>query len=446
MRTLTKILLLFLFFINFICFAQWNRTSGFVGGPVLCLASSGPYIFAGTKYRGVFRSSDDGQTWDQTTLDNECILSLAAIGSNIVAGLFNGGLIYSTNYGLAWEQSLSSIEGVWSMAANNDVFLAGTQNGISISSDNGQTWLQTLSKPYDFIPLFALSSNCIAGTSQDGIFLSKNDGKDWNQILTCTQSIKSVALQGSKIFGGTYEHTIYGTTDLGQNWTKSDFIQRCIYSICISGSNIIVGGDNGVCMSSNNGRSWVQTLLNREAVNTLIERDTKIFCGTDKSGVYLSTNNGINWSQTTLVNKDIHEIAFEITNLVGEWTDFKMEPMTGYFAGSIISINFQNDSFYYNNIRFSDVMSFDTCYYNNGIEYSSGIYRYNDSLIHFSGYWTDKTYKNILTYGCFNIGKFELTYTYKYYSNNILELDLINPKQLPPNTTGIKTKLFLIKK
>ena len=53
---------------------------------VLSFAISGNNIFAGTDLFGVYLSTNNGQNWTQTSLNNQTIYSLAISGSSIFAG------------------------------------------------------------------------------------------------------------------------------------------------------------------------------------------------------------------------------------------------------------------------------------------------------------------------------------------------------------------------
>src|SRR5437016_6451234 len=79
--------------------AQWVQTNGPSGGVVRSLAVSGSNIFAGTDFSGVYLSTNNGQTWTQTSLNNQAIYSLAINGSNIFAGTYDSGVYLSTNNG-----------------------------------------------------------------------------------------------------------------------------------------------------------------------------------------------------------------------------------------------------------------------------------------------------------------------------------------------------------
>jgi uncharacterized protein (TIGR03437 family) len=63
--------------------------------PVRAFAASGPYLFAGTGSRGVFRSTDNGQSWTAVNagLSNRSVWSITVDGPNLFAGT-DGGWVF----------------------------------------------------------------------------------------------------------------------------------------------------------------------------------------------------------------------------------------------------------------------------------------------------------------------------------------------------------------
>ena len=100
---------------------------------------------------GLFRSTDNGDTWENIGLTDAAILCLAKnshdviyVGCNVD---FTSGLIRSTDYGATWQEFLP-YQCVQGMAVdNNDVLYAnmycdswGMPWGVFRSSDDGETW------------------------------------------------------------------------------------------------------------------------------------------------------------------------------------------------------------------------------------------------------------------------------------------------------------------
>ena len=156
--------------------AQWTQCDGIYGGEVISLATSGSNSFAGTFGYGLWFTSNNGLSWEQsslndkiipavaisgiksmqeqvvtesgyqqtleyhgqTALNNQAILSLATSGNNIFAGTFPNGVWLSTNYGTTWTQTALNNQTIYSLAVSGNNVFAGTwTNGVWISTNNG---------------------------------------------------------------------------------------------------------------------------------------------------------------------------------------------------------------------------------------------------------------------------------------------------------------------
>ncbi len=128
----------------------------------------------------------------------------------------------------------------------------------------------------------------------------------------------------------------------------------------------------------------------------------------------------------------------------GQWTDFvRPKRPVGYFGMNSITIRFTSDSFFYYNNRWSDVISNEPCPYYSGEEYACGKYAINDGLLNLVGNWTDKSYKNIKTSGCYNDGIFEITYRCEILEKKKFQLSLLDSAS--KYRTGVKKNLILYK-
>jgi hypothetical protein len=245
--------------------AQWvNMSNGISNGYLNTITVSGINIFAGSSSQGVFLSTNNGESWNQTTLNNRDVYSLAVLSNSIFAGVSGTGMgVYvSTNNGAIWTQTSLNFAGVGSLLVTGNNVIAGTflpSNGVYISTDNGTAWTQT----------------------------SLNNRAVW-----------ALSLNGNTIFAGT-DYGVYLSQNNGTNWTQTSLNNRTILSLAFN-SNFVFAGtayENGVYISANNGTNWIQTSLNNMQVNTLTLYGNTIFAGTSINGVYVSSDNGANWIQ-----------------------------------------------------------------------------------------------------------------------------------------------------
>ena len=118
------IALLAVFFMSSPGYSQnfWQQTNGPFGGGVQVLASnSSGDIFAGTRIGGVFRSTDNGDTWRpvNTGLAATFVRTLAINSSgDIFAGTFGGGVFRSAESTTAVEEIATSIPSSFSLEQN----------------------------------------------------------------------------------------------------------------------------------------------------------------------------------------------------------------------------------------------------------------------------------------------------------------------------------------
>jgi hypothetical protein len=124
--------------------------------------------------------------------------------------------------------------------------------------------------------------------------------------------ILSIALNGSNVVVGT-DNSVMLSTNNGQNWSQIGSGTR-VNSIVYIGSNLFAGTSTGVWLTTNFGQNWTLTSLTMN-VNCLAVNVTNIFAGT-YSGVYLSTNNGQNWIQTSLNDKEILALTVNGNNVI----------------------------------------------------------------------------------------------------------------------------------
>lgn len=279
--------------------AQWVQvTNGMSNLSVFSLSTStGNMIFAGTRYDGVFLSSNNGDTWIPTSLNNIAIQSIAISGNNIYAGTFgfpvSYGVYKSTNNGTNWTQTLLNTQIVKSLAVNGNNVFAGTDfngsnYGIYTSTNNGINWTQTLIDKIIY-SLIVNGNNVFAGSSLYGVYLSTNNGTNWVQTSLTTGTIHAFAINGNNIFAGTAGSGVYLSTNNGINWAQTPLNAQIVWALAASGNNIFAGADLlGVYISNNNGTYWVQRNegMGNLSVNALTIFNGYVFAGTTDNGVY----------------------------------------------------------------------------------------------------------------------------------------------------------------
>jgi photosystem II stability/assembly factor-like uncharacterized protein len=320
---------------------QWRRLPGPnpEGASIEVIFSHGDSIFAGG-HDGVFRSTDQGQSWKSVNLPetNPSITSSTAVGGTIFAGSSAWPIFRSNDNGLTWtrmevpeDRTTFFPIAITALAAIGDTLVAGTKCeshspipcGIYRSTDNGKNWAQV--GKGSILSIAVIGAELFAGGKYSA-FRSSDLGANWTKInvsiATPHGSVDDIAynvfaVMGNQIFVGT-NYGVFVSTDRGMNWRPinrglpsfsfskdsgkyvksfSEGDRKLITALAVIGDTLFAGDKNiGVFRFDNRSQSWTEVndgLLNLN-VNTFAVSGGKLFVGTE-AGVWVTTDNGMSW-------------------------------------------------------------------------------------------------------------------------------------------------------
>ncbi|PKP45632.1 MAG: hypothetical protein CVT94_17450 [Bacteroidetes bacterium HGW-Bacteroidetes-11] len=250
------------------------------------LAVSGSEIFVGTQGGGVFRTSDEGTTWEE-------------VNNGLPYNEWSLNALYSTTTALfAWDRVSVDKGNTWEMAS---LYCPGT----AVGDWNGPRWIEHNNA------WFAFSANV-------GVYRSFNQGSNWNLINNGIQNISDILFHnifsnGQTLYLGSSTGLYYSGNN-GEQWNSGYFPEFNIHSFTsasfISNGNVDViglkggGGSRGIYISTDQGISWIQThnlLVHKFAKkgDDLIASGTNLEIingeAVEVSSVFLSQNNGQSW-------------------------------------------------------------------------------------------------------------------------------------------------------
>ena len=231
---------------------------------VRCLVADNAGLYGGTRYNGVFRSTDDGATWIRTGLATGQVFTLMVTGSSVYAGT-NEGAFRSDDEGVTWvslNEGLTNLHGRCFIQKGSYLFV-GTDDGVFRSSDNGTTWTRASSGLANlYMCGFATAGDYLfASTWNDCVYRSLDDGATWIKCGNGLSSIRQIicyAVDGGNIYGGSVNGGVYFSSNNGDSWTQknSGLTGRYVSSIALFGSRMLVGtSGRGVSVSDDAGLS-----------------------------------------------------------------------------------------------------------------------------------------------------------------------------------------------
>jgi len=203
-------------------------------------------IFIGSEYEGVFRSTDLGLTWVEANngIDNKDIDQIFITSNNIVlasaAGTSGSGVFRSTNNGDSWER-IDPYQFAWNFEGiaeyNSILYAFDFTNYAKVykSTDFGITWFLPVnaSSPSDIIQtIYVDETGIYVGVYNYGIFKSTNEGVSWANISSGLNNKNVFAIIGniSNLYCTTYDG-VYKSSKSNLSWVKKS---EGIYNIWIS--------------------------------------------------------------------------------------------------------------------------------------------------------------------------------------------------------------------
>ena len=322
MKNYTSLFVLVLIGFSNLCQAQWTPVSGPNNGNVLSLINNTTnHIYAGTKWEGMYQSSNHGNSWDRMTTYGMGDSSINALGHDESGNLYAG-----TNDGL---YQLNEPQGMWHKIFLDGKIVQSITRGLSntfwISTNVGacvvgfssqapnfewRTEVDTLFKlashdnsislnyemPYSATTINSITSG-FASTGNGNRILKWHDLKHKWVVATIQEGIMLKPVTGQIVTrnsgSGLVVTNEYISQDFGNTWTKMPvtYPHMVTYSMLIDNNKIYAAGNNGMYVSSNLGNTW--TAINNQLptfdINALIvdgANGNEVMAATSGDGIF----------------------------------------------------------------------------------------------------------------------------------------------------------------
>ena len=263
-------------------------------------------IFLSTEYGGIFRSTNNGDTWTHSLfLDIYASEMHTDYFGNVFAGVFGEGILRTTDAGITWEEKNSGIpNGYYGIAfANIDsdkIFIGTHPPDLFISSNQGENWIRIQSFPTEIGSIGAieqlLNNDLLLGSIDSGLFRSTDYGITWFRNHNFPQNlvIKDIeVLNSGNILIGTYYGGLFRSIDNGYVW--SNVLNGYFFtSIGESqqGKIYACSGVDGLYRSLDDGNNWEYIGIDNQAIRSMVcQPDGDVFVFAASGGPYRLLNN-----------------------------------------------------------------------------------------------------------------------------------------------------------
>jgi photosystem II stability/assembly factor-like uncharacterized protein len=313
-------------------------------------------IFAGATCRrtpatlGIFKSDDEGITWQQKvkidkkkTIKDVEVLSIKIDPTNsktIYIGTKEKGVYKSTDGAEAWQQTSLKVGDVYAIDIDpkntNTIYAAGyfgTLGKIYKSNNGGEKFEEIYSETHEKTQVLSLGVDSYdprkiyAGTKAGALLKSEDSGRSWVVKQWLNNDVVEIAISPRDtrhILVGTRSDGIYETKNGGQKWVKLDEalsrfakaknVHSLIFSPKVFGT-VYLGSSFGLLKSEDDGKTWKSISLLVEPGEASIikvaldpQDPQKIYLGLD-STIYKSSDGGKSWTVKKITSGLIQAIA-----------------------------------------------------------------------------------------------------------------------------------------
>jgi len=277
-------------------------------------------IYAGSFGMGMFRSQDQGRSWEMWNggLRDPFLLCMALLPEQYVyAGTVRGGVFRLKLGETQWEpiaQGLGRTE-VKSFVVHHQQVFAGTGTGVFRWNESSKQWLQvgTGLKQILVSGLAMLDDRTLlASTAGKGLFRFDLEGSleaewvDFESVFVDPKErlphryLRVIAVNDQQhIFLGTQNGGMFRSRNRGQTWEAigRQLPNDSIRSIVPLGEDVLVGTGNGIFRWVQSKAQWVPLNegLHQKAIQSLIVTPAQeVYAGTS-SGAFRSIDGGGHW-------------------------------------------------------------------------------------------------------------------------------------------------------
>lgn len=277
------------------------------------MADNDDAMFIATYKRGVYRSFDNGASWEPCSNGlNSDVLGIYCHNGKVFATVLGQGVMASSNNGDTWTSANLNKQAKGYTHLGDTLYAACIGQGVFASFDNGVTWhdFNTNLASKNLWCMDAHDGHLFVGDTEGRIYRGNSDGTGW--IRTNTPSflatVGNIGVSGGRVLAATHGSDMFYTDD-GSTWTQSTNIGTVeIRGMMVEGNNVFIGTDMlGSFLSTNRGTSFNSAgsgLPEAQWLQSLVRCDSRIVAGS-KDRMYVSFGLGEQWHVPTCLPYEI---------------------------------------------------------------------------------------------------------------------------------------------
>ncbi|MBE0646041.1 MAG: T9SS type A sorting domain-containing protein [Bacteroidetes bacterium] len=263
-------------------------------------------LFVSAPLTGIFRSSNEGQTWSLLQDSPTYIFDLFVTSDGVLWGGGNQGAYSSTDQGTTWVLS-SAPTSIRSIAQHpsGDLFICtGGAEGIYRSTDDGGSWtamdMSGARVGGECISFNASGRGFAASTT--GVFTSTDGVEAWqprNAGLLAGRILAMAELPNGELLVDLESVGLHRSTDHGQSWQWIDegISIYTIHTLLVRDDRIYAASSDWLYSSTDGGMTWVRLNSNAQfetCYDVLMDNEGAIYIA-KQNGIMFSSDGGAHW-------------------------------------------------------------------------------------------------------------------------------------------------------
>jgi photosystem II stability/assembly factor-like uncharacterized protein len=273
-------------------------------------------VYVGTFTNGVFRSDDDGLSWNRTGLTKGArIHSIAVAGDRTIFAVSIGELLFgvlrSRDLGDTWQPVNDGLSGALKVEVDPTdpaVAFVASSDGVYKTIDGGDSWSKSFSKLEILdVAVDPLTPSTVYAITDTEIFKTTDGGESWHPTYEATRLLTGVTVD-PVVTSTVYAATISGvvkSVDAGATWqlATSGLPKEIIWDLAVDPARhetvLAATSSDGVYRTMDGGTSWAPASVGIRSRGmqdvTVAPTPTFTMFASTSDGLYRSRNGGDSW-------------------------------------------------------------------------------------------------------------------------------------------------------
>ncbi len=329
--------------LSFMVCVSWLTACGQHDDTIVSIAlhPTNPQILYVSTNDSIYKSRDEGRTWEQmaTDLSTYRVLSLALdpkYPATVYAGTMMDAVYKSPDGGQHWmpynaglKEHISVVNQFVFDPRSNDTIYAATTVGVFRTTNGGRLWEERMQgmKEVHIVVTLAIDPtrpNILYAGTTGGAYRTKDGTSSWlkinNGLIPPEVLDASMALginvlvvdpvNSDTVYAGTTKG-LFKTVNQGESWTRigQSLSDQYISSLLVDPRDsqvLYAGGRAGVQKTHDGGQTWTTmnaglATLNVRTLAMSPQDRHRLYLGTNGSGLYRSIDGGKTWASLPLM-------------------------------------------------------------------------------------------------------------------------------------------------